>query len=99
MQINIYIPLWLDLLFFLQFHNRYFSCIYIPLWLDLLFGGFLVAIGALNHLHSTMVRFIINVEGENEVELFYLHSTMVRFIIDAEDEQNQVIVKFTFHYG
>ena len=60
---QIYIPLWLDLLFV----TRDYACdrimIYIPLWLDLLLVNITFDGDDLTYLHSTMVRFIMGVRA------------------------------------
>ena len=55
----IYIPLWLDLLFFSHSVYKYNFNIYIPLWLDLLLVPAAIGTVKFLDLHSTMVRFII----------------------------------------
>ena len=57
--VQIYIPLWLDLLFILKNFFKIIIMIYIPLWLDLLCKFEQIEHKLICHLHSTMVRFII----------------------------------------
>ena len=48
------------------------------------------------YLHSTMVRFLMNI---NSINVSYLHSTMVRFIIPLDIQFERMRLAFTFHYG
>ena len=79
---DIYIPLWLDLLFFESIDFAFMLRIYIPLWLDLLSMRdispapnkytFTFHYGQIYYSLLLIASLII---------LFYLHSTMVRFIM------------------
>ena len=73
--------------------------IYIPLWLDLLLHKEIDEKSEENDLHSTMVRFIMNIKLKYGKRREYLHSTMVRFIIVRNQTYTLEEVLFTFHYG
>ena len=51
------------------------------------------------HLHSNMVRFIIQPPSVYVDRIPNLHSNMVRFIITSHVENTEKEPKFTFQYG
>ena len=55
--ISIYIPVWIDLKFFINFSVILYKNIYIPVWIDLKRDIAFYDIFLNNHLHSSMDRF------------------------------------------
>ena len=97
---KIYIPIWLDLLYFFNFFSFSYVCIYIPIWLDLLLIIPYLNNCQVENLHSNMVRFIIYNNRTKMIEfIFDLHSNMVRFIIIIADDCEDYLYIFTFQYG
>ena len=99
-EIEIYIPLWLDLLFknggikegIMQIFTFHYGQIYYALKQNckLRACGFTFHYGQIYYLCSQVARLLLS---------SYLHSTMVRFIIFKFVRSGMIESEFTFHYG
>ena len=96
---DIYIPIWLDLLFRSDDVHYTSSKIYIPIWLDLLWSLKVCQFSEYEIYIPIWLDLLLKANYQNTTQNIDLHSNMVRFIINEICYIVDSIPAFTFQYG